>query len=195
MGAKRLRKQYERPKKLWDKGRIESERKLGEEYCLKNAREVWKMQTLLRKIRREARRLLSQKGSNIEERSQKLLKRIQRFLIRKEAVTLDEVLSLTVRDVLERRLQTIVYKKHLAKTMRQARQFIAHGHIAVEGIKISSPSYLVKFDEEPKIEWYGHAVKVESPGKEKKGEEAENVGAGITDAGELDATGKGKSEK
>ncbi|MFH1443536.1 MAG: 30S ribosomal protein S4 [Candidatus Micrarchaeota archaeon] len=190
MGAKRLRKSYEKPKKLWDKTRIETERKIADEYGLKNAREVWKMQTRLRKIRREARRLLSGKGTDVEERSKKLINRIKKFLIKKENISLDDVLSLTVRDILERRLQTIVYKKHLAKSVRQARQFIAHGHIAVGGTKISSPSYLVKYEDEGKIEWYGHAIRVEAQPKPAKKEE-ENVGAGISDAAELNA---GKSE-
>ena len=66
---KRLRKLYERPMRLWDKDRIENENKLKEEYGLKNTREVWRAQTDLRKIRRDARRLLSLKGKKIEERT------------------------------------------------------------------------------------------------------------------------------
>ncbi|MFH1750473.1 MAG: 30S ribosomal protein S4 [Candidatus Micrarchaeota archaeon] len=185
MGAKRLRKSYEKPKKLWDKTRIETESKLKKEYELKNAREVWKMQTILRKIRREARRLLSGKGTDVEERSKKLIARIRRFLIRKETITLDDVLSLTIRDILDRRLQTVVYKKHLAKTMGQARQFIAHGHIAVRGTKVSSPSYLVKFEEEPAIEWYGHAIKVEAAPPQKAPDGP--MAAGILEATEIKA--------
>jgi small subunit ribosomal protein S4 len=186
MGAKRLRKSYEKPKKLWDKTRIETERKLKDEYGLKNAREVWKMQTILRKIRREARRLLSGKGTDIEERSKMLIARIRKFLIKKEQITLDDVLTLTIRDILERRLQTIVYKKRLAKSVRQARQFIAHGHIAVKGIKISAPSYLVKFDEEQIVEWYGHALE-SNPHvvKIKEGKMEEPVGAGISEPSEI----------
>lgn len=183
-----MRKSYEKPKKLWEKNRIETERKLAEEYGLKNAREVWKMQTKLRKLRREARRLQSGKGTDTADRMDKLFKRINRFLVRKENVSLDDVLSLNIRDVLERRLQTVVYKKHLAKTMKQARQFITHGKIAVQGIKISSPSYLVRFEEEERVGWYGHAVVVGSAPREKAGKE-EVIGAGISDATEVQAKG------
>ncbi|HLC48176.1 MAG TPA: 30S ribosomal protein S4 [Candidatus Norongarragalinales archaeon] len=185
MGAKRLRKSYEKPKKLWEKTRIETESKLRQEYGLKNAREVWKMQTILRKIRREARRLLSGKGTDLEQRTRQLVARIQRFLVKKEQLSLDDVLSLTIRDILERRLQTVVYKRHLAKTMRQARQFISHGHIAVKGTKISSPSYLVKFDEEIAVEWYGHAIKVDALPKEKGAKAQEPMGAGISEPSEI----------
>lgn len=183
MGAKRLRKQYEKPLKLWDKQRIEAESKLREEYGLKNARELWKMQTLLRRVRREARRLLAARGKDVERRKEQLVKRLKRFLLRKEAPTLDDVLSLTIRDVLERRLQTLVHKKHLAKTMRQSRQLIAHGHISVESRKISSPSYLVPFDEEDNINWFGHALKLDA---QPKAAEAP-VSAGVAEAAEVKA--------
>lgn len=176
-----MRKQFEKPKKLWNKQRIEEESKLREEYGLKNARELWKMQTLLRKMRREARRLLSGRGRDTERKKEQLIKRLAKFLIRKADATLDDVLSLTVRDILDRRLQTVAYKKHLAKTVRQARQFITHGHISVNGVKISSPSYLVKYGEEDSIGWHGHAVDVEP--KPKKEEPAS--GPGIAEASDL----------
>jgi len=168
MGSpKQLRKQYEKPKKLFDKDRIEREAKLREEYGLKNAREVWKADTELRKIRREARRLLSRKGKKIEERTKKLIDRIKRFLVRKPEVTLDDILVLEVRDLLERRLQTIVYKKHMAKTVTQARQFITHGHVSIGGEKVSVPSYRVRLDEEAEIAWHGAPIEYDKPAEAK----------------------------
>ncbi|MGB9576971.1 MAG: 30S ribosomal protein S4 [Candidatus Micrarchaeia archaeon] len=163
MGApKRKRKLYESPKRLWDKARIEEESKLVEEYGLKNMRELWRMKTMLRKIRREARRLLSKKGTHIEERTTNLLKRVQRFLVNKPEITLDDILSLDTRDILNRRLQTVAHKKHFGRTSKQARQFIVHGHILVNGQKVTAPSYLVKFNEEDKIEWNGNPINFES---------------------------------
>jgi len=169
MGSpKQLRKQYEKPKKLFDKDRIEREKKLKEEYGLKNAREVWKADTELRKIRRDARRLLSRKGKNVEDRTKKLVDRVKRFLIRKPEVSLDDILALEVRDLLERRLQTIAYKKHMAKTIVQARQFITHGHVAINDEKVSVPSYTVRFDEEAAVSWYGNPIEtVAKPEKAK----------------------------
>ncbi len=166
---KRLRKKYERPLRLWDAERIEREGKLREEYGLRNARELWKPQTVLRKIRREARRLLSKKGAKIETRTENLIKRVKSFILRKPEVTLDDILALELRDILERRLQTLVFRKHLAKTPTQARQFITHGHISVSGSKISVPSYMVKFSEEHEVDWYGEPIKF---GAAAEGEEA-----------------------
>ncbi|MEW5955817.1 MAG: 30S ribosomal protein S4 [Candidatus Micrarchaeota archaeon] len=176
---RRRRKLYEAPKKMWDKTRIEEEGKLVKEYGLKSSSELWRMQTILRKIRREARRILSRKGTHLKEREHDLLARVKRFLISKEDVTLDDVLALDTRDILERRLQTIVLKKHFAKTPKQARQFIVHGHVAVGSQRLSIPSYLVKFNEEDAVNWSGEPVAFEAakpvePAKEEKPAEAVN---------------------
>ncbi|MFH0922969.1 MAG: 30S ribosomal protein S4 [Candidatus Micrarchaeota archaeon] len=155
------KKLYEKPKRLWNTARIEEEKALREEFGLKNARELWKMQTLLRRIRREARRLLSEKGASLEKRGEQLLSRVKRFLLRTAEVTLDDILTLTSRDILARRLQSIVFKKHMARSMTQARQFIAHGHVSVNGKKVSSPSYLVSFNEEDAVGWFGKPIEIE----------------------------------
>lgn len=155
---KKPRKQYETPKKLWERKRIDEDTGLCDEFGLKNSRELWRMQTILRKIRREARRLLSKKGKNVEERAERLLKRVRSFLLNNPACTLDDVLTLNVRDILSRRLQSIVFKKRFGFTTRQARQLVVHGHVAVNDRKVSSPSYLVKFSEENFVDWFGKPV-------------------------------------
>jgi len=66
---------------------------------------------------------------------------------------LDDVLDLTVEAILERRLQTLVFRKGLAKSIYQSRQLITHGHIAIDGKKVFSPSYIVPKNEEDKIEY------------------------------------------
>ncbi len=98
-----------------------------------------------------------------------------------------DVLSLTVKDVLERRLQTMVYRKGLAYSMKQSRQLIMHGFIQINGQRISSPSYMV-FDDEvsnisyskpieltkpPRLE-EGNGGKSEKPATEANKEEAKN---------------------
>ena len=155
---KKARRQYETPKKLWEHKRIDEDRGFREEFGLKNSRELWRLNTTLRKIRRETRRLLSKKGKNIEERTERLLKRVRSFLLNNPTCTLDDVLTLGVRDILARRLQSIVFKKRLAQTMRQARQLIVHGHVAIDGRRVSSPSYLMKFSEESAVGWFDNPV-------------------------------------
>ena len=46
--------------------------------------------------------------------------------------------------LLERRLDNVVYSLGFAESRAQARQFVAHGHVAVNGRKLDIPSYLVK---------------------------------------------------
>ncbi|MFH1246997.1 MAG: 30S ribosomal protein S4 [Candidatus Micrarchaeota archaeon] len=158
MGTPRKRrKQFEIPKRIWDAARIKEERRLVVEYGLKNMHELWRMKTILRKIRRDARRLQSNKGKKVEERTQLLINRIKSFLIA-EPKSLDEILALDTNCILERRLQTRVVRLHLASTMLQSRQFIAHGHVAINGKRVTAPSYLVKFNEENSITWYDKPV-------------------------------------
>jgi len=82
-----------------------------------------------------------------------LLSRLNRLGILPETAALDDVLDLAIEDILERRLQSLVFHKDFAKSVYQARQLIAHGHIAVGGKKVTSPSYLVLRDEEPHIDY------------------------------------------
>ena len=55
----------------------------------------------------------------------------------------------------------MVWRKGLANTLKQSRQFIVHGHIAIAGTKIDKPSYIVQADEEGKINWYGNEIMFE----------------------------------
>jgi len=49
--------------------------------------------------------------------------------------------------LLERRLDNVVYRTGLARTRRQARQLVSHGHFIVNGRKVNIPSFQVsKFD-------------------------------------------------
>ncbi len=46
-------------------------------------------------------------------------------------------------ELLERRLDNVVYRLGIASTRRQARQFVVHGHITVNNVKVDIPSYQV----------------------------------------------------
>ncbi|MGB9732338.1 MAG: 30S ribosomal protein S4 [Candidatus Micrarchaeia archaeon] len=153
MGApRRLRKKYEKPTMMWDRQRIEEEHALVEKYGLRNLKELWKASTELRRIRRNVRELFSGRAS--EEKGSQIISRLAKYGIVKPDATLDDLLILTPEAFLERRLQTVVFKKGLAKTIKQARQLITHGFIAINGRKITIPSYMVKPEEEKGIGYY-----------------------------------------
>src|SRR5216684_2031991 len=82
------------------------------------------------------------------------LTRLARLGILPESATVDNILDLNVKDLMERRLQTIVFRAGLAKSVHQARQFVTHGHISVAGDVVSVPSYIVKRDEESRIAFH-----------------------------------------
>jgi small subunit ribosomal protein S4 len=59
-----------------------------------------------------------------------------------------EQTGLELLKLLERRLDNVVYRLGLARSRPQARQFVTHGHITVDGQRISIPSYLVQIGQE-----------------------------------------------
>lgn len=146
---RRLRKKLEGPRHPYNKARLEEEMVYLGQYGLRNKREIWKAQTILRKYRARARTSLALPEESREKERQILVKKLFRLgIMPKEDGLIDEVLSLTVEQFLKRRLQSIVHEIGFAKTPWQARQMISHGHIAIRGKKVTSPSYHVIRGEE-----------------------------------------------
>jgi small subunit ribosomal protein S4 len=145
---KRQKKKFEKPLRPWDRVRIESDKKIIKDYGLRRKKEIWRAENIVRNYRRLARNLAARRD---KEKEKILLDKLFKMgLIAKDA-SLDNVLALRVEKILERRLQTFVFKKGLASTPRQARQFIVHGHITLDGRRIKWPSVLIQTDEENKI--------------------------------------------
>lgn len=150
-----LRRTYERPKHPWEAERMAEENKVVEKYGLKNKRELWKAQFRLRNFRRQARELQARrraKESQAEKETEWLLASLIRLgTLPPGSSSLDDVLSLTIDSILERRLQWIVYVKGLSSSLKGARQMIVHGHIAIGDHRVRSPGYTVTRDEEGKV--------------------------------------------
>jgi len=148
---KRQRRKFETPRFPWRTDILETELKLLGQYGLRNKREIWRHKTLLSKYRGIARSLLGMSAEERKKLEKQLLDKLHHLGILPETALLDDVLDLALEDILERRLQTLVFQKGLAKSMHQARQLITHGHVAIAERRVSSPSYLVFRDEETKI--------------------------------------------
>jgi small subunit ribosomal protein S4 len=149
-------KRYETPNHPWQGERIAGEHDLVERYGLANKEELWRAQSELRDYRREARKLLGRASGDAEAATaegREFLARLKRYGVLDESEALDDVLSLEITDVLERRLQTIAYRSGLANTPQQARQFIVHGHVTIDGQRVQRPSYKVEVDEAADIEF------------------------------------------
>ncbi|MBR9707096.1 MAG: 30S ribosomal protein S4 [Candidatus Diapherotrites archaeon] len=167
----KLRRKYVTPRKAWDKERIVSEKKIVQGFGLKNKKELWRAEAYIGKARGIARDLLARTDEESDFRETELMTSLQRRALIQEGASLDNVLALNVEDILERRLQTQVWKMGLALTQKQARQFIAHGKIGLSNKKITAPSYWVLAGDEKNIGFIGKPVEIVS----KKGTTTEEV--------------------
>ncbi len=149
--TRRFKKIYARPFKAWDETRIAEEKKLLKDYGLKNKKEIWGAESMLRRFKAQAKKLISAKGAQAEKEKGQLLTRLASLGLTSQNADLDTVLGLNIGNVLNRRLQTLVFNRKLSRSITQARQFIVHEHISVNGKKIAVPSYLVRKQEEEAI--------------------------------------------
>ena len=121
-----------RPRRPFEKERLDAELKLVGEYGLKNKRELWRVQVALSKIRNAARTLLMLDENDPKRifEGRALMRRMYRYgLLQEDQDKLDYVLALTPQTFLERRLQTLVFKQGLAKSIHHARVLIFQRHI------------------------------------------------------------------
>lgn len=166
---RKLRKKFSKPSHPWQKERIEEEKGIIKQYGLRRKYEIWKMDSMLKKFLNRAKTIIGERTLQSEVEKKQLLSRLHLLGLLKKESRVEEVLNLKLKDILERRLQTLVCRKQIAKTMMQARQFITHEHIAVGGRKITTPSYLVSINEEPQIRLV-HPIIVQNVQSEKTAE-------------------------
>ena len=159
---RKQRRKYETPRFPWRTDVLNAELRLIGQYGLRNKRELWRHKTTLSRFREIARSLSGMPAEQRERLEKQLLDRLNRLGILPETAALDDVLDLSLEDLLERRLQTMVFNKGLAKSIYQARQLITHGHVAIDGKRVPSPSYIVLRDEEAKLA-YAPTSKLSTP--------------------------------
>ncbi|PIA25537.1 hypothetical protein AQUCO_11100009v1 [Aquilegia coerulea] len=125
-------KTFKKPRRPYEKERLDTELKLVGEYGLRCKRELWRVQYALSRIRNSARNLLTLDEKNPRRifEGEALLRRMNRYgLLDESQNKLDYVLALTVENFLERRLQTLVFKSGMAKSIHHARVLIRQRHI------------------------------------------------------------------
>ncbi|MEN7982508.1 MAG: 30S ribosomal protein S4 [Nanoarchaeota archaeon] len=164
---KRKHKNYSRPKRPFDKVRIDEEKEIKKEFGLKNKKEIWKTESKIKSIREKAKKLISAN----KEQQLLLFDKLKKIGI--EVNSIADVLGLEKKDYLKRRLQTILVKNKLVTTTKSARQLITHKKVLVDGKVIDSPSYIVPIKLENKISLKvkkKKEVKIEEVVKENKEE-------------------------
>nr|GME10170.1 40S ribosomal protein S9-2 [Ipomoea batatas] len=139
--ARRNGKTFKKPRRPYEKERLDAELKLVGEYGLRCKRELWRVQYALSRIRNNARMLLTldEKDPRRIFEGDALLRRMNRYgLLDESQNKLDYVLALTVENFLERRLQTLVFKAGMAKVGRQV---------------VNVPSFMVRLDSQKHIDF------------------------------------------
>lgn len=142
---KRKHKTYSRPKRPFEKSRLEEEAKIIEEFGLKNKKEIWKAEAKIKSMREKAKKLISAKP----EEQKALFNKLNKIGMNVNSIA--SVLSLDKRDYLKRRLQTVLVTKKLASKTKQARQLIVHKKVFVNEKIVNKPSYVVPLELENKI--------------------------------------------
>merc|ERR1712226_481303 len=177
-------KTFRKPKRPFEKERLDGEMKIIGEYGLKNKREVWRVQYALAKIRKAARNLLTleEKDETRIFEGEALLRRMSRLgLLNENERKLDYILGLTLPKFMERRLQTKVFKLQISKSYHHARVLIRQRHIRVGKQICNIPSFMVRVDSEKHIDFantspyaQGRPGRVRRKNAAKKGDEDED---------------------
>ncbi len=149
----KIRRKYDTPSHPWQSARIVDEKKVISDYGLKNKKEIWRMETMLRELKNQAKSLASRMDAQSRVEEKQLLDRLASMGLMMQGESMDKVLGLTLKDVMDRRLQSFLVKKGMARSIKQARQFITHGHILVNKKRITFPSYFINLKEESLIEF------------------------------------------
>lgn len=175
---------FRKPKRPFEKERLDSELQIVGQYGLKNKREVWRVQYALARIRSAARNLLTldDKDETKIFQGEALLRRMTNLgLLGESERKLDYVLGLTAAKFLERRLQTKVFKLQIARSYHHARVLIRQRHIRVGKQICNVPSFLVRTDSEKHIDFAstspfggGRPGRVKRKGGNKGGDEDED---------------------
>ena len=148
---KKSRKRWQGPRHPWKKENLNKELSLLGKFGLRNKRELWRANSVLKSYRNQASAILALEESERAVKEKDLIKKLSKLGLLNEDAVLDTVLGLSVDEILERRLQTILLKLNMAKTPYQARQLIVHGHISISDRRASAPGYLVSRDQESQI--------------------------------------------
>lgn len=147
---RKIRNKYQTPNHPWQLGRLEQEKPLMKIYGLTTKKELWKVNSKLSGFKDNAKKLVARKDSQAIKEKQQLFEKLKTFNLIAED-SLDQVLGLGLEQLLDRRLQTLVFKNGLSRSVKQARQMITHGHIMVGGKRMTAPGYLVKVADEANI--------------------------------------------
>ena len=158
------RSKTQTPTHPWKQARIDEEHALKEKYGLKKVggmKEIWREKSSLRRHRNQAMKLIGRvdtsEGHFAREKTD-LVNSLCRQGLLVEGANIDDVLQINVEHMLSRRLQSVVYYRGLAPSMRAARNMIVHGHISIGEQKMTVPGYHIRKHEEENLNYSSNSV-------------------------------------
>ena len=158
------RSRTQTPSHPWKAARIEEEHALKQRYGLKKVggmREIWREKSALRRHRQQAMKLIGRVDASTGHFARELedmLSSLNRKGLLGSHASLDDVLRITVEHMLDRRLQSQVYYRGYAPSMRSARNMIVHGHIVIGEQRMTVPGYHILRAEEEMIDYQRSSV-------------------------------------
>lgn len=161
------RSKTQTPTHPWKQARIDEEHALKEKYGLKKIggmKEIWREKSALRRHRNQAMKLIGRvdttEGHFAREKTDMIDSLCRKGLL-VEGASLDDVLQINVEHMLSRRLQSVVYYRGLAPSMRAARNMIVHGHISIGEQRMTVPGYHIKKKEEEMLNYSSNSVYID----------------------------------
>lgn len=105
-----------------------------------------------------------------EEAEKEVIKKANNLGLIRENDGLEGLLTLNVKDILDRRIQTAVNRRGHSDTARHARQMVVHGHVYVDGKRVNTPGYLLTQEEEEELQ-----VRMPEPEEDEESSQEEEV--------------------
>ncbi len=148
---KKPKKKYQTSAHPWKRDEIEEGKILRREYGLNTRKEILIANSFLKKYKNIAKRLIADTTHQGRREKEQMVLKLQKVGLLPAGAQSEDVLGLNVRDILERRIQTLVFRKGMARTANQARQFITHRHILTGSKEMTSPGKILTLEEESQL--------------------------------------------
>lgn len=158
------------------------------EYGMRSKRELRVLEKIFQNMKKRAKDLLIHTDEDYQiVQGRLLLSRLEKqgimseikYTSKKDIIAkLEKVLDLDITEILERRLQTKVFRMGLAKSIHHARLLIYQKHIAVNGFIVDKPGFIVSAKNDGNIELSQHSALV--PGSIKHEKNRQRKAAEVT---------------
>ena len=108
---KKPKKKYTTPSHPWQRVRMEKETAIRKLYGVTIKKEIWKMDSIRKTFADRIKSLIADTTEQAKKEREQIVQRLTRLGLIDLNAKIDDILGLSLEDVMERRLQTLVWKK------------------------------------------------------------------------------------